>query len=232
MPRPDASRGRTGRPPVTSRAEILAAARRVIERDGWEKLTVRRLAAEIGIGTTTLYHHVRDREDLLVQLLNEHVERTVDLDTGGEPRDRIVAAAGSIHDSLATWPRAAEILTVDGFLGRLGGPALQVVETIVDAAIACGCTPAQAVGLFRSIWYYTVGEILVRAHSTHRRTGDEEAARRETFLSGLDPDRLPRLAAIGGRWPELAARDTYTEGLEAFVGGLLAQVAERGRARY
>lgn len=229
MPRPDASRGRTGRPPVTSRDRILAAARRVIERDGWERLTVRRLAAEVGIGTTTLYHHVRDKEDLLVQLLNEHVEQTVHPDAGGEPRDRIVAAAAAIHDSLAAWPWAAEILTVDGFLGRLGGPALQVVETIVDAAIACGCTPAQAVGLFRSIWYYTVGEILVRAHSTHRRSADDEpAAHRETFFSGLDPHRLPRLAAIGEQWPELAARDTYREALQAVVDGLLAQ-AESAR---
>lgn len=214
---------------MTSRAEILAAARRVIERDGWEKLTVRRLAAEIGIGTTTLYHHVRDKEDLLVQLLNEHVEQTVHPDPGGEPRDRIVAAATAIHDSLATWPWAAEILTVDGFLGRLGGSALQVVETIADAAIACGCTTAQAVGLFRSIWYYTVGEILVRARSAHRRADGEQAAHRETFFSGLDPSRLPRLAAIGDRWPELAARDTYTEGLQAFVDGLLTQAASARR---
>lgn len=229
MPRPNASHGRTGRPPATSRDQILAAARRVIERDGWGKLTVRRLAAEIGIGTTTLYHHVRDKEDLLVQLLNEHVEQTVHPDTGGEPRERIVAAATAIHDSLAGWPWAAEVLTVDGFLGRLGGSALQVVETIVDAAVDCGCTPAQAVGLFRSVWYYTVGEILVRAHSAHRRTADEPAAGHETFFSGLDPDRMPRLAAIGRRWPELAARDTYAEALEAVVDGLLAQAASARR---
>ncbi|MEV4257937.1 helix-turn-helix domain-containing protein, partial [Spirillospora sp. NPDC049652] len=132
MPRNDASpgrTGRTGRPPATSRAEILAAARLIIERDGWERLTVRRLAAELGIGTTTLYHHVRDREDLLVQLLNEHVDRTPWPEPPGGPRDRIVAAALAVHDSLAAWPPAAEILTADGFLARLGEPALRAVET-------------------------------------------------------------------------------------------------------
>lgn len=35
--------------------------RRLIERDGWEKVSIRRLAAEIGIAPTTLYHHVRDK---------------------------------------------------------------------------------------------------------------------------------------------------------------------------
>ncbi|MEU6756605.1 TetR/AcrR family transcriptional regulator, partial [Streptomyces sp. NPDC046685] len=45
-----APHGRVGRPPVTSRAQILIAARRLIDRDGWDKLTIRRLAGEIGIG--------------------------------------------------------------------------------------------------------------------------------------------------------------------------------------
>jgi hypothetical protein len=34
---------------------------------------------------------------------------------------------------------------------------------------------------------------------------------------------MPRLAAIGDQWPTLAARDTYRQGLRAFVDGLLAQ---------
>lgn len=210
---------------MTSRAEILAAARRIIERDGWEKLTVRRLAAEVGIGTTTLYHHVRDREDLLVQLLNEHVDRTVRTEFRGGPRERIVAAATAIHDSLSTWPWAAEILTVDGFLGRLGPAALQVVETIVAGAMESGCTPPQAVGFFRSIWYYTAGEILVRAHSADGRAGGGQPAGDRAFFGGLDAARMPSLAALGGRWPELAAHDTYSQALEAFVDGLLARAA-------
>ncbi len=68
VPRSSVSSGQTGRPPVTSRAEIFAAARRLIDRDGWEKLTIRALAGELGIGATTLYHHVRDKEDLLLLL--------------------------------------------------------------------------------------------------------------------------------------------------------------------
>ncbi|WP_018544944.1 TetR/AcrR family transcriptional regulator [Streptomyces sp. LaPpAH-108] len=223
MPRSNSSPGRSGRPPATSRTEILDAARRVIERDGWEKLTVRRLAAEIGIGTTTLYHHVRDREDLLVQLLNEHVDHTLRPDLPAEPRERIIAAATAIHDSLAAWPWAAEILTVDGFLARLGPASLQAVETIVAGAVDCGCTLDQAVGLFRSVWYYTAGEILVRAHSAHRRQENAQLAGEADFFSGIDTARLPRLSEVGECWPELAARDTYPEALRAFVDGLLAQ---------
>jgi hypothetical protein len=35
---------------------------------------------------------------------------------------------------------------------------------------------------------------------------------------------MPSLAAIGDRWPALAARDTYAAGVRAFVDGLLARL--------
>ncbi|GAU68909.1 TetR family transcriptional regulator [Streptomyces sp. NBRC 110611] len=222
---PHAPHGRTGRPPLTSRAQILAAARRLIDRDGWEKLTIRRLAAETGVGATTLYHHIRNKEDLLVLLLNDyigHIERPQPADA---PRDRIVAAATAMHDALAAWPWAAEVLTIDGFVGLLDASALWMVETIVAGAGDCGCTPAQAVDLFRGVWYYTVGEILVRARTAHRQAGGEPPVYSDTFFSSLDTSQVPYLAAIGDQWPALAARDTYPQGLRTFVDGLLAQAA-------
>ncbi|MGI5170889.1 TetR/AcrR family transcriptional regulator [Spirillospora sp. CA-253888] len=225
MPRPPATSGRTGRPPVTSRAQILSAARRLIDRDGWEKLTIRRLAAELDVGATTLYHHIRNKEELLVLLLNQHAAQAERPPLPDGPRDRIIAAANAMHDTLAAWPWAAEVLTVDGFVGLLDGAALWPVESIVAAADDCGCTRAQAVALFRDIWYYTVGEILVRARSASLRTGDAPPAGGDPSYRGLDASQVPHLAAIGERWPALAAQDTYRQGLRALVDGLLAQAA-------
>jgi AcrR family transcriptional regulator len=208
---------------LTSRKQILAAARRLIDQDGWEKLTIRRLAAEIGVGATTLYHHVRDREDLLVQLVNDLAEQVPRPDLPTEPRDRIVVVATALHDALAAWPWAAEVLTVDGFLGRVNESALWLVETILDGAIDYGCTSAQAVDVFRNLWYYTVGEILVRARTDRRRSDSEPPIYGDTFFGSVDLSGLPRLAAIGGQWPALATRDIYPLGLRAFVDGLLTQ---------
>jgi AcrR family transcriptional regulator len=224
VPRPTAPHGPTGRPPVTSRAQILATARRLIERDGWEKLTIRRLAAEMGIGATTLYHHVRNKQDLLLLLLNAHAEQIPQPELPSEPRDRIVVAATVLHDALIAWPWAAEVVTADGFVGLLDESAVWTVEAIVAGAIDHGCAPAQAVYVFRSIWYYTVGEILVRAHSAGRHRADDELlTHQDGFFGRLDASRMPRLTAIGDQWPTLAARDTYAQALRAFVDGLLAQ---------
>lgn len=218
MPRPATSPGRTGRPPSTSRAQILEAARRIIDRDGWQKLTVRRLAAELGVGTTTLYHHVRDKEDLLVQLLDHYAERIERPELPAGPRDRIVAAATVMHDGLAAWPQAAELLTADDLLGE---SALWMVDTIVGGALDCGCTPEQAVDLYRGVWYYTIGEILVRARAG-RRAAQDRPRYRDMIFENLDASRFPHLAPIADRWPALTARDTYAQGLRAFVDGLLA----------
>jgi AcrR family transcriptional regulator len=212
-----ATGGRTGRPPVTSQAHILAGARRLIDQDGWDKLTIRRLAAEIGVAPTTLYHHVQDKEDLLLLLLSEYANQLPRPELPSEPRDRIVVAAAAIHDALAGWSWAAQVVTTDRLISRLGGSAQWLVETIVAGAIDHGCTPAHAVYVFRSIWYYTVGEILVRANSPRRRPGDEPPA------FPADAPHLPHLAAIGDQWTPLVARDTYRQGLRAFVDGLLAQ---------
>lgn len=203
---------------MTSRAQILAAARRLIDRDGWQKLTIRGLAAELDVGVTTLYHHVRDKEDLLVQLLNEYAEQVGRPRLPSDPRDRIVAVATTIHDNLAAWPWAVEVLTADDLLGE---SALWMVETILASAVECGRTPEEAVDLYRNVWYYTVGEILVRAHSTRRRTDDKRPIYRDDVFKNLDSSTLPHIADLAGRWPALVSRDIYAEGLRAFVDGLL-----------
>ncbi|WP_433323474.1 TetR/AcrR family transcriptional regulator [Spirillospora sp. CA-294931] len=210
--------GRTGRPPRTSRAQILAAARRLIDRDGWEKLTIRRLAAEAGTAPTTLYHHVRDKDDLLTQLLNDYAGQIPRPDLPDDPRERILTAAIVMHDALADWPWVAEILTADDLTGE---SALWMVETIVGGAVELGLTPERAVDLYRGVWYFTAGEILIRANAARRRAEPPRAIRRDEVFRELDAARYPHLAAVADRWPELTARDTYASGLRALVDGLL-----------
>jgi AcrR family transcriptional regulator len=221
MPTSPAAQGRTGRPRLTSKVEIVAAARQLIDRDGWEKLTIRRLGAELGIGATTLYHHVRDKEDLLVLLLSDYIGQIEHPELPDDPRDRIIEVTLAMHDALAAWPWAAEVLTVDGFIARLDESALWSVEVILAGAIDHGCTPDQAVYVFRSIWYYTVGEILVRARS--RKPDSERPISRPTDFDNLKSADLPNMSAVSDRWGQVAGQNTYPDGLRALVDGLLAQ---------
>ncbi|WP_369211258.1 TetR/AcrR family transcriptional regulator [Streptomyces flavofungini] len=209
---------------MTSRKQILAAARGLIDQHGWEKLTIRRLAAEMGLGSTTLYTHVPGKEDLLFLLIHEYAEQIPHPELPSDPRERIITAAVAIHDGLAAWPWAAEVLTTDGFIARLGDSFLSLVETILTGVVDAGRTPDDSVRIFRSIWYYTVGEILVRTHTRHREMDERDPTRLNAYFGNTDgPLRLPHLAAIADRWGMLAGQDTYAQGLRAFVDGLLAQ---------
>jgi AcrR family transcriptional regulator len=215
----------TGRPPRTSREAILGSARALIERDGWEKLTIRRLAAEIGTSPGTVYNHVRDRDDLLVQLLNAEAKEFLEPRPAlpEDPRERIVAVATLMHDGIAARPWVAEAISGDDLLGET---ALWLVEEIVDSAVAAGLDPEEAVHLYRQIWYYTAGEILIRARRDRRRDEGERPTYREEAFAHLDPGTHPRLAALADRWGELTEKDTYVDGLGALVDGALARSGE------
>lgn len=218
MPR-SRSGARNGRPPRTSRAEILAAAQRVIDDEGWQRLTIRRLAVAAGTSPATVYYHVRDKDDVLVQLLNDYADRLPRPDLPRNPRERIAAAATLIHDVLAERPWIVEVLSADDLLGE---SALWMVEAILSGAIQAGARPQQAVHLYRNIWYFTVGEILVRASSGRRRARTDRAVYRDEAISGLDHTDHPHLADLAPRWAALTAEDTYADGVRALIEGSLS----------
>ncbi|MCN9241645.1 TetR/AcrR family transcriptional regulator [Streptomyces sp. RY43-2] len=220
MPQPSAPRTSLGRPPRISREEVVAAARRIVDADGVNRLTMRRLAAEIGSTPMALYHHVRSKDELLVLLLDDYAARTLHRpELPEEPRERVIVATDAIHSALADCPWIVDVLTADDLLST---SALWFVEQIIDGLLACGLTPRQAVHGYRAIWYYTAGEIVVRTTAARRRTDDDRPTYRERVFGELDPSELPRLEQVADRWASLTAEDTYLDGLRALVDGLLA----------
>ena len=55
-------------------AAIRRAGLRLIYRRGFEAMSLRDLAAEVGIQAASLYHHIRTKQDLLFDLIREHME--------------------------------------------------------------------------------------------------------------------------------------------------------------
>lgn len=215
MPRQSAQRGR---PPRISRAEILDAARRIVDEEGVGKLTMRRLAGEVGSTPMALYHHVRDKEELLLLLLDDYAARTLRRPAvPADPRERVVAMAAAIREALAACPWIVEVLTADDLMAT---SALWFVDQILAGLDELGLSPERAVHGYRAIWYYTAGEIIVRSAAARRRAGDDRPTYRERVFAELDGAELPRLAEVAGHWGPLTERDTYLDGLRALVDGL------------
>jgi AcrR family transcriptional regulator len=59
-----------GRPPQRTRDQVVAAAVAVADAEGLDALTMRRLAAELGAGVMSLYTYVRDKDDLVDQMVD------------------------------------------------------------------------------------------------------------------------------------------------------------------
>src|SRR5258708_7068853 len=57
------------RPPGNvKRADIEAAAAKVFRREGYRAATMNQIAQEVGLHKTSLYHHIRTKQELLVSI--------------------------------------------------------------------------------------------------------------------------------------------------------------------
>ena len=78
---------------------IRRAALRLIHRHGFAAMTLRDLAAEVGIRPGSLYNHIASKQDLLFDLIHDHLTTLIaEMDTaladaGAEPASRLRAFA-------------------------------------------------------------------------------------------------------------------------------------------
>ncbi len=70
--RPDDGRTVRG---LRSRTKIHAAARALFREQGFDKTTLREIAARAGMGASSIYRHIRSKEELLVDELGELQQR-------------------------------------------------------------------------------------------------------------------------------------------------------------
>lgn len=89
-----------------TRDDIAAAALRIVDAEGFDALSMRRLASELDVGTMSLYHYVRTKDELLM-LLNDAVMAEVIVPEGTLPtnwREAMLMIAGRSRASLLAHP--------------------------------------------------------------------------------------------------------------------------------
>ncbi|MFY1576908.1 TetR/AcrR family transcriptional regulator [Verrucosispora sp. WMMD703] len=208
---------RVGRPPRLSLEAIVDAATRILQDEGLERLSMRRLANELGSAPMALYHHIRDKDELLVQVMESQARDISRPALPADPRERLIAASVLLYDLLAERPWIVEVLTSDNLIGP---SALWIVEEMLDAAIDYGHSADEAHHVYRTIWYYIVGNLIIRVANSRRRA-HPGTAHQDEVIAQLTADTHPRLATIADRWAELNARETHQRALAAMIDGLL-----------
>jgi AcrR family transcriptional regulator len=63
------------------RAEILRAAERIFVAEGYEGATIRKIADEVGVSSTCLYMHFRDKDEILLEICTAAMETLLALNS-------------------------------------------------------------------------------------------------------------------------------------------------------
>jgi AcrR family transcriptional regulator len=212
------------RKPAHSRERIAAAALRIADEEGLEAVTMRRVAAEIGAGTMTLYHYVRNKDELTA-LMDDAImaELLVPEDELAEGwREGMAQIARRSYDAFKRHPWVFELNDDSG----QGAPnALRHVEQSLLVAGRAGVDFAGRFEIVALVDDYVFGHAM-RARGT-REQRDE--ARWQQRLEGLITHLESQLAS--GDFPVLAqwAGDDVRAGFER-VGEMAADPGrfERG----
>jgi AcrR family transcriptional regulator len=117
------------RAPLT-RERVLRRALRIADKQGLAALSMRKLAQELGVEAMSLYHHVKNKDDILDGLLEVVVGEIEVPAIGGDWREAMRRRASSAHDVLMAHPWATMLL-----MSRINvSPAMM---RYIDATLGC-----------------------------------------------------------------------------------------------
>src|SRR4051794_8216266 len=90
----------TARRAGLDRDDVIDAALTIVEEHGAAALTMRKLAAELDVTTTTIYWHVGGRDELVTALIRRLADRLAERAVVGDtPSERVLSAARCVWDS-------------------------------------------------------------------------------------------------------------------------------------
>jgi AcrR family transcriptional regulator len=216
-----------------SREVIVRTALAISDREGAEAVSLRRIAAELGVTPMALYRYVESKEDLLdglVDLVYGEVElpdpRTHDWWEGltriAHSARRVLVAHPAVAAIAATRPAA-------------GPNALRIVERILALLVRTGFDMETAVRIQTTFTRFIVALIALEAGLLPELSEEDRrqtALRLRFELESLSPDEYPNLIAAA---PYIATPfepgRTFDQALELLNGGIASQLPNGRRGQ-
>lgn len=151
-------KGRVGKAGRLSRQRVLDAALGIVRTAGLEQLTMKSVASALGCGVMSLYHHVRDRDDLLAGLMDQAADELIVPDLQEDPIDELDGIFGMFYRGLRKDPWLVRCFIE----GQPGSPKVYpMVERALLAFERLGLHGPEAAHAYVSILHYTFGEVMV-----------------------------------------------------------------------
>lgn len=193
---------RTGRgpKPAYSRADIAAAAVRIADADGLDAVSMRRVAAEIGCGTMSLYNYVPRKEDLyelMVDLISGEYELS-----GGPSGDWRADMRDFARQALGIMRRHPWVVRAMSTVYGISPNALRVLDRVLACLEGLDLPAGTKLELFGmvngSVMTFVANEqaIAERSRSVPWSAEQEQAVRGAYMVRQVATGEYPHLAAL------------------------------------
>jgi len=223
------TRDRPAKAPLSEDA-VVDAALTILQSDGLDAVTMRRVAAALDTGAASLYVYVPGREGLLQAML-DRVIATIDLEAPDPSRWRtqLHSLLQHIHQTLAAHPGIAAITLVDSPTTEV---VLRLTENLLGILLAGGLDPQDAA------WTCDILVMLVmgvahendvrrpRGHSGNRGRPEQVDEIYRTF-AGLPPDRFPLLVTHAAQMVAGESDERFRFAIDVVIDGVAARAARR-----
>ena len=203
--------------PLT-RERVLRAAVEVVDKEGVESLSMRRLGAELGVEAMSLYNHVPNKAavlDGIVETVISDVELPDDI---ADWKECIRFVSRSYRKVALEHPNVVPLISTRPF-NTLA--SLRPVEVGFSILRHAGFDPKSAIHAFRTIAGFTTGYSLAESGSFFGEIRDE------SLLSpdDLSPEEFPRLKEVA---PHLTSDhdDEFEFALDVIITGLEAKLPQ------
>jgi AcrR family transcriptional regulator len=228
----------SSRRPSHTRADIARAALAIADEEGYEALSMRRVAERLGSGTMTLYHYVRNKDELIT-LMTDEVMGEVLVPAGEMGEDWRTAMGQIARRTRAAFHRHRWALDRLGD-GRPGPNGIRHFEQSLEAVSPLDVSDGEKFELVSLVDDYVFGFCLREAQEMeeHRRGFSSDVL--EFFQRELDSGGYPNIRDFLGDDVEagvdriadlLFDEDRFERGLERLLDGIEAGLAAAGKRR-
>jgi AcrR family transcriptional regulator len=211
------------RDPLT-RERVIQAALRIMDAEGLEAVTMRRIGRELGVEAMSLYNHVRDKEDIL-DGISEAVMSEFDIpersgDWGGDAR----AMAMEWRRLLGLHPGVMQLLA-ERHKPLEGMVAYRPMDAALDALSGAGLSAREAAQAFNALGSYIMGFVMMEQGLMPGHDREEHAHQHEDLAEALREAGLLRLGECFPYFAECPNDEQFGFGLDLMIAGLAARAA-------